>query len=91
VILTGAPFTFTVAVAGDPQPVLYVIVAAPDDTPVTTPVAAFTLAVATLDVDQLPPVTASDNVVDALAHTVVPPVIAEGPELPTVTLDVILQ
>ena len=72
-------FTVTVAVTAFVQPLpfvtVYVIVADPAVTPVTTPVAD-TVATAVLDEDHVPPVVALAIVVVDPAHTVVAPVIA---------------
>ena len=74
----GKAFTLTVACAVEIHPfvvTVYVIVAVPAATPVTTPVEASTVATA-LDDDQTPPVVALVNVVAEPAHTSVVPLIA---------------
>ena len=72
-------FTFTLAVAVDVHPfvfvTVYVIVTFPAVTPVTTPVAD-TVATAALLVDQVPPVVTVANCVVNPEQTFVAPVIA---------------
>jgi hypothetical protein len=58
VIVTGEPFTVIEPVDGEPQPVLYEIVAVPEETPVTTPEVGCTVAIPESDDDHTPPVVA---------------------------------
>ena len=74
----GNAVTFTVACAFDVQPfvvTVYVIVALPADTPVTTPLAS-TVATAVFDDVQTPFEVALESAVVEPAHTSVVPVIA---------------
>ena len=75
----GNAFTLTVACALDTQlfvVTVYVIVAVPAATPVTTPVLEFTVATAVFDDVHTPPAVALVNVVVEPAHTSVVPLIA---------------
>ena len=75
----GTVFTVTayVAVAVPHVPAnVYVMVAVPAATPVTTPV-LLTLAIIVLDDDHAPPKVTSDSVMLAPVHTVLKPVIGE--------------
>ena len=77
---TGRALTVTACVTKLVQPfafvMVYVIVAVPAETPLTTPVEASTVAVAVLDDVQTPPAGVLASVVVAPAHTLVVPVIA---------------
>ena len=82
----GTGFTFTPAVAIEPQPnallITYDIVAAPALTPVTVPLAS-TVAMPLLLLLHVPPADASDRVIADPAHTVVVaalmlPAVADG-------------
>ena len=77
-IAAGEGVTVIACVAAVPQPVLYVIVTAPPTRPLTTPVAAPTVAIAVLLLLHVPPLTASDNVVLLVAQKLVAPVIDAG-------------
>ena len=79
-IVAAVPlFTFTVAVAVFVQPfepvTVYVIVAEPAVTPLTTPVDEFTVATAVLDDVHTPPAVAEANCVVEPVQTFVAPVI----------------
>lgn len=74
---TGTAFTVTGMVTKQPADELYVIVAVPADTPVTTPNASMNAVPGALD-DQVPPMVASVNVVVVPIHTVEDPLIAKG-------------
>jgi hypothetical protein len=69
---------------------MYVIVAVPLTTPVTTPVEEATVATAGLPEDHTPPVVASARVVPTPAQALSVPVIAAGSELTVITA-VVLQ
>ena len=80
----GIPETVIVAVAIQPVANVYVIVAVPADTPVTTPVDEPIEAIAVLLLLQLPPPLPSLKVVVAKRNTVMVPVMEAGKAL-TVT------
>jgi hypothetical protein len=77
-VVTGKAFTVTVEVAIQPVGKVYVIIDVPEDTPVTTPVPATTVATAGVALLQVPPAVASLSVVVDPAQTLVVPVIAAG-------------
>jgi hypothetical protein len=85
VIAAGCVFIVTIFVAGVPQPIEYVIVQVPAETPVTIPVDEPTVALAVLLLIHEPPPVVLANVVDDPAHIVAVPVIA-ATELLTVTI-----
>ena len=73
----GIGVIVTVAVAGEPQPFEYWIIAFPPDTPLTTPVVLPTVATPVALLLQVPPLDVSVNVVEVLAQvTRVPPIAA---------------
>jgi hypothetical protein len=78
VIVAGNGSTVTVAVALQPVESVYVIVAAPADTPVTTPVVKPTLAVLGLLLLHVPPVEVLLREIVEPAHTFVGPVMPDG-------------
>ena len=78
VIAVGCAYIFIAFVAAPPQPVEYVIVAAPWLTPVITPEVASTDATATLLLVHVPYADAFVHVVVAPVHKLVAPVIEEG-------------
>jgi hypothetical protein len=87
-LTTGNGFTVTAVVAiADPQlpEIAYVIVAEPAAAPVTTPV-LLTVATNVLLLLQLPPVTASANVMVASTHSVVVVPVIVPADPPDVTL-----
>ena len=67
----------TNAAVADPQllVIVYLIVSAPAETAVTTPVDAFTVATEGLTLDHTPPLTESARVADVPKQTVAAPVI----------------
>ena len=75
-IAVGAKFTVITAVAIQPAPVVYVIVAVPSSAPLTTP-AVFTGAVALALLLHVPPLVASASAVVAPRHMPVLPEIAD--------------
>jgi hypothetical protein len=77
VVVAGSGFTVTVVVIRQPVGIVYVISAVPSDKPVTTPVAASTLTVASALL-HVPPASASAIVVVEFTHTAIVPVIADG-------------
>jgi hypothetical protein len=81
VIPGGSGFTVIGVVTSQPTPSEYVIVAVPTFTPLTTPVPEPTLAITTLLLLQVPPVSASLSVVVLPIHTCIVPVIADGSEV----------
>jgi hypothetical protein len=76
----GAGFaaTVTTVVAKQPVGMIYDMTVVPGATPVTTPVAAFTVPMAVEALDQVPPAGVVVRVVVAPTHTLVGPVIALG-------------
>ena len=89
-IAAGTGLTVTGAVTTDPQPVLKVIVALPDDTPVTIPVSDPTEAIEVLLLLQAPGATSVMVITDPW-HTDKGPPIAEAVIVFTVTIRVTLQ
>ena len=82
--VTGAAnggVTAILLVTVQPLSNVYDIVAEPEATPLTSPVAEPTVATAILLLVQVPPAVTSLNVVVALRHTDAAPVIAAGPEI----------
>jgi hypothetical protein len=77
-IAAGAAFTVTTFVRMHPENSKYVIVAVPEDTPVTTPLVSPTVAIESLPLIQLPPVVVFVKVVVAPEHTVAVPPIVPG-------------
>ncbi len=77
-IAGAAAFTVITTVATHVPPRLYVMVGKPAETPVTTPVAATTVADARLLLLHVPPVVASLRLMVLPGHTVVGPVIGDG-------------
>ena len=78
VIAPTLPNTFTVAVTEQPAALIYVIVAAPGEMPLTTPVPEPIVAMAGLLLLHVPPVVALLRVVVKPGQTLVVPVIAVG-------------
>jgi hypothetical protein len=90
-IAAGRDITVTTVETLHPVDNVYVMLATPALTPVTTPVAEATLAVAVEPRDQVPPPVLESVVVDP-AQTIAVPEIAEGNELIiTVTLPCVPQ
>ena len=87
-IAEGAGLTVTTVAIQQLPGIVYVIVAVPPVTPVTTPVPVTTLAVPGAEELQVPPVTASLNEVVKPTHTLGVPRIAVGDGL-TVTTAVV--
>lgn len=80
----GATLTVTEVVAAHPPGVTYVIIAAPNDTPVSMPELAPIVA-AEDGVDHVPPVTVEDRVRVEPTHTHPPPVMVPGAGLTVTT------
>ena len=78
--------TVSSAVASVPQPVEYVIVAFPELLPETIPLAGPIVATELLLLLQVPPVTASLNVVVNPVHTFSDPIIVPGAGVIVITL-----
>jgi len=78
VLAVGAGLTVTTVVAEQPVPAVYVIVAVPPETPVTTPVPEATVAMPVLVVVHVPGPLASLSVVVNDGQTSVVPVMLEG-------------
>ena len=78
VIAAGVRFTVTVVNARQPPPTMYVILAVPAASPVTTPVPDATVAIEILPLVHTPPAGALDNVILPSTHTVPAPVIGIG-------------
>lgn len=74
----GIGLTVKSIVVVQPDPVAYVMVATPADTPVTTPLVGSTVAIPVLLLDQLPPANASLSVDDALTQAEAVPVIGDN-------------
>ena len=89
-IADGNGFTVIVVVTKHPPPILYVMVAVPNDSPRTMPVEEPTVATVVLLLDQLPPGTEFDSVVVVPKHAIRIPVIAAGVVV-TVTVTVAIQ
>ena len=77
-IALGAGLIVTVVLVTQPDRLVYVILATPVVTPVTTPVEPTTLAIYVCALYHLPPVLASCKVVVVPGHACVVPVIAGG-------------
>jgi hypothetical protein len=73
-IAAGSEFTDTTAKAGQPLVFVYVILAVPSATPVTSPVEALTIATLRLPLPHVPPVIEFDSVVADPAHIDIVPV-----------------
>lgn len=78
VIAAGVAFTVASAVRIQPPGNMYVIIALPAVTPVTTPKLASTVAIDVLPLVHVPPVVALARVVVNPSHTCKPPVITAG-------------
>jgi hypothetical protein len=78
VIKPGSGLTVTVIVVKQPEPIVYVIVSTPADTPLTTPVLKPTEATDRLPLVQWPPEAVSLSAVVEPTHTDLIPVIPEG-------------
>ena len=74
-LIVGNPFTVTTVITLPPER-LYEMFAVPAATPVTTPVAEFTVAIPVLPLLHVPPLVALLNVVVLPTHTVAVPVVA---------------
>jgi hypothetical protein len=86
-IADGAAFTVTIAVAIQPLPNVYVIVAVPAAIPVTTPVVLI-VAVNALLLVHVPPVVVLARVVVLPSHTAWVPVIVAGKAFTVIVADV---